>query len=75
MTKMKKVEPITRDEDGTLVLNPDADALNADWLSSARLQRRADQGDEEAIKELERRGSTPLYVRADDDEDGDAEGD
>jgi hypothetical protein len=62
---MKKLEPITRDENGDLVIDLDADELNASWISSLRLQRRAEQGDQEAAAELKRRDGSPLYVEDD----------
>ena len=37
-------------------------ALNDDWIRSARLQKLADQGDEEAKKELERLDKSQMMI-------------
>jgi|GEM_PF-3095850 hypothetical protein len=58
---MKKVEPFFYKDDGTLVINMDSTELDADWLRAARLQEKADRGDVEAARELERMANTPMY--------------
>ena len=57
----KKCEPISYDEDGNLVLDFSADAANADWIRAARLQKRADDGDDKAAKELEKLENTHMH--------------
>ncbi|GEM_PF-3091875 len=61
--KKKKYEEVPFqevDENGETVYNIDADAANADWIRAARLKRKAEQGDEEAAKELEKRQNTKM---------------
>jgi len=36
---MTEIKPYYYDEDGTLVINPNADAANDDWIRAARLRR------------------------------------
>ena len=57
----KKVEPITRTENGEIVFNLAADEANANWLLAARLRRLADEGDEEARAKLEKMMEAPMY--------------
>lgn len=59
---MKKIEPITKDADGNVVLDLDADEANANWVYAARLKRRVDAGDDEARKELEEMERIQLYA-------------
>ena len=43
----------------------DGDEYNADWLSSARLEKKAAAGDKEAVAELDRRKSSKMVVMED----------
>jgi hypothetical protein len=45
--------PYTNDEEGSRTYQVPIDAANEDWIRSSRLQKRADEGDEEARRELE----------------------
>ncbi len=56
-----KVKPVEWDKNGEPIFNLSADAANDDWIRAARLKRRAEEGDEEARKELERLENTPMY--------------
>ena len=58
---MKKAKHIVYNPDGSLTLDPFADAANADWIRAARLKSKADAGDKEAAAELKRLEETPLY--------------
>ena len=58
---MKRAKAIKQTKDGDLVFCPESDAMNADWIRSARLMKRAQAGDKEAAKELERLENTPMY--------------
>ena len=50
--KIKTITPLYPiDKDGTI--NPNADAMNLDWLGSARLLERAKAGDKKAAAQLE----------------------
>lgn len=53
-------------ERGVLVINAATTEANSDWLRAARLKRAADQGNEEARKELERMNNTPMMQEVDD---------
>ena len=57
----KRVEPVEYDEEGNLVYNLNSDLANDDWIRAARLKRKAEQGNEEAAKELERMENTRMY--------------
>jgi len=59
--EMKIARLFEYDEDGTLILNPNADGANADWIRSARLKKLAESGDEEAARELKELASEPVY--------------
>jgi hypothetical protein len=50
------------------VIQIDDNALNDDWIRSARLKKRADQGDEVARKELEELEDTPMYAHRERDD-------
>ena len=67
--KRKKIKPITTDEDGNKVFNLAADAANDDWIRAARLQRKADAGDEEAQKKLDKLKNTDMIEIEEDEED------
>jgi hypothetical protein len=54
MKKIKISKPVTRDNNGTLVLNFDADESSSDWLGYSWIKKLAGEGDEEAKKEIER---------------------
>jgi len=54
MKKINISKPVTRDNDGTLVLNFDADESSSDWLGYSWIKKLAGEGDEEAMKEIER---------------------
>ena len=57
--KLKKVKPIEMIEDK--IIFRIADAANDDWLRSARLLKKAKQGEKEAADELAKLFNTPLY--------------
>jgi hypothetical protein len=61
-----RCEPVTYDEHGNLVMDVGSDEANADWMASARLLKRAQQGNEDAARELERRENTPMWFWVDD---------
>lgn len=61
-----RCEPVTYDEHGNLVMDVGSDEANANWMASARLLNRAQQGDSEAARELERRFNTPMWFWVDD---------
>lgn len=65
----KKIVEGMRIEGDTIHINPSFNLANDDWLRAARLQRKADQGDEEAKKKLAEMENTPM-VEIEDDEDG-----
>ncbi len=68
MKKYKLEEIPAVEKDGTL--NIGCTLANDSWLLAARLKRRAEQGDKEAEKELERMQNTRMvrYVPVEDDE-------
>ena len=59
--KFKKVVPFYYDKDGVLNINMSANEADADWLFAARLAEKAEKGDVEAQKELERMMKAPMY--------------
>jgi len=59
--KRKKAKAIDYEPDGTLILCPECDGANADWIRAARLAKRAEEGDEEAARELKELASEPVY--------------
>ena len=66
--KRKKVEPFIYNKKGEVIgFNLHADAANDDWIRAARLQRKADEGDEEARKKLDELQNTGMYEIEDDD--------
>ena len=56
----EKAKPVRR-IDNTVYINTDSDGANADWLRAKRLQKKAEQGDEEAAEELEDLYETEMY--------------
>ena len=61
--KRVPVKAIEHDEDGNLVINTSPDAANDDWLRARRLQKAAEQGDEQARRELEELQRTGMFKR------------
>lgn len=59
--KYKKVVPFYYDKDGVLNINMSATEADADWLLAARLAEKAEKGDVEAQRELERMMKAPMY--------------
>jgi hypothetical protein len=57
-TKPKKVH----------VIQIDDNALNDDWIRSARLRRLGEAGDEEAKKKMEELENTPMYAHREGDD-------
>jgi len=70
MTKFKRIRAVDTEKNGTLVLNLASTAADDDWIRAARLARKAEEGDEEAAKELECLRETPMVIIDQDDEDG-----
>jgi hypothetical protein len=64
--KLKKVEAITKDKDGVITFNLNADLGNADWIRTARLPKAGQ----------EKRFNTPMYkvIEEDDPEFDEIEG-
>lgn len=58
--KIKPVPPVEKSTDGTLILNLDCDEASEDWLKYGRLKKLAEEGDEEARKEVERMDNSIL---------------
>lgn len=58
--KFEVIKPVEIDKQGSLVLNPSADAANADWIRARRLLLKAYQGDEEAKAKLEKLFETKM---------------
>lgn len=65
----KKIVEGMRIEGDTIYISPSFNLANDDWIRAARLQKKADQGDEEAKKKLAEMENTPM-VEIEDDEDG-----
>jgi hypothetical protein len=63
MGKLKKYK-IIKGLTKTIVLD---DAANDDWIRAARLAKKADAGDEEARRELEKMENTKLVTYNDED--------
>jgi hypothetical protein len=51
-----------RIENGKYIMEIDDNALNDDWIRSARLKRLADAGDEEAKRKTEELENTPMIA-------------
>lgn len=51
--KVKSVKPITTNDNDEVEIHLAPDAANDDWIRAGRLKEAADNGDEEAAKELE----------------------
>jgi len=66
MPKLKVINPVEYDEDGTLILNLDASEASVNWLYYGRLLKRAEEGDEEARKEAERMDNSQMVIYEDD---------
>lgn len=58
--KLKRVPPVEKSKDGKLILNLDCDEASEDWLKYGRLKKLAEEGDEEARKEVERMDNSIL---------------
>ncbi len=68
MKKLKKVESIKRNKDGIAIgFNLASTGANDDWIRSARLARKADNGDKEAKAELEELNNTPMFYSEEDE--------
>jgi len=61
MTPKKKILKPVEEHYDHIVLNIDCDEANADWLRASRLKKKAEQGDKEAAKELNRMHNTKMY--------------
>ncbi len=67
--KRKKVEPFIYNKKGEVIgFNLNADAAIDDWIRSARLKSKADEGDEEARKKLDELENTSMFEIEEDDE-------
>lgn len=60
MAKLNIVERIIISKNGTVTINLDADAANADWIRASRLQEKAKNGDKKAEKALAILENTPM---------------
>ncbi|MBN1108895.1 MAG: hypothetical protein JXR66_03250 [Bacteroidales bacterium] len=69
MTKTRIIPPVEIDEDGNIELNFDASEASTDWLKYGRLSKLAEEGDEEARRELERMESSEMIEEIDEDEE------
>ena len=51
---MKKVKLFGKKKDGTVIIRPDCDETNIDWIRTARLKRKLSKAEYEAkLKELD----------------------
>ena len=60
MSKKRKIVRHVEKVGDEVIINLDADEANLDWIRAARLMVKAEEGDKEAEKELERRMNTPV---------------
>jgi hypothetical protein len=63
---LKKVPTFEYDGDGDRVYNLCSNAMDADWIRGARLQKLADAGDMDAKAKLEALESEDVYYDTDD---------
>jgi hypothetical protein len=68
MNKIKISKPVSRDNNGSLVLNFDADESSFDWLGYSWIKKLAGEGDEEAKKEIERINASQMVPEVKEDE-------
>jgi hypothetical protein len=58
--KTKVVKPVEKTKDSSLIFNFDADESSSDWLGYSWIKKLAGEGDEEAMKEIERMDASKM---------------
>lgn len=66
MKKHRVVKPVEI-VDGMLVINLESTEASSDWMRYGRLKELAEQGDEEARKEIERMDNAEMIEMSDDE--------